>query len=71
MKIDTAGFRQKQLESIFNSNEYIKAIQDMVIALEREAKIAPNEKTIETRFDQYLTLIFDQLFYSQDILYRQ
>lgn len=69
MKIDTAGFRQKQLESIFNSNEYIKAIQDMVIALEREAKIAPNEKTIETRFDQYLTLIFDQLFYSQDILY--
>ncbi|WP_278382489.1 hypothetical protein [Clostridium tyrobutyricum] len=62
MKIDKNKFRKQQLEAVLNSDIYQKAIYDMAIAMNKDAKTAPNEKTIETRFDQYLTLIFNQLF---------
>ncbi|SHH37409.1 hypothetical protein SAMN02745245_01181 [Anaerosphaera aminiphila DSM 21120] len=69
MKIDKNKFRKQQLEAVLNSDIYQKAIYDMAIAMNKDAKTAPNEKTIETRFDQYLTLIFNQLFDHLDISY--
>ena len=64
MQIDTKNLRKKQLDAVLASSTYGKAISDVVHELQNEAKITPNEKTLETRFDQLLTLVFSSFFTS-------
>lgn len=62
MKIDSTRLRAKHLDDVLHSATYNSALKQMVSELKAEAPIAPNEKTIETRFDQYMTQIFTELF---------
>lgn len=50
------------LESIFNSMDFKNSLNDIVISVKHDAKTSPNEKTIETRFDNYLYQLFQQYF---------
>ncbi len=52
----------KSLEAIFTSNEYIKDVNLILNQLKTDAKLAPNEKTIESRFDFYFRDIFKKYF---------
>lgn len=50
------------LESIFNSPEFKNSLNTIVVAVKNDAKNSPNEKTIETRFDNYLYELFQRFF---------
>jgi len=62
LAIDTTELRARQLDDILHSRVYLQALDSIAAQLADEAPTTPNEKTIETRFDQYLTLLFEQLF---------
>lgn len=62
MKISASKYYAEQLEKLFKHTDYIRAVNKMVSEITQEAKVALNEATIETRFEQYLTLIFDAFF---------
>ena len=70
LDIDTTGLRSQQLNGILRSMEYKNALCQIATKMRTEAPIAENEKTIETRFDQYLTLLFDKLFSSLGFQYK-
>lgn len=50
------------LESIFNSIEFKNSLTFIVESVKSDAKNSPNEKTIETRFDNYLYQLFQEYF---------
>ena len=64
------SIRKRLIHEIFESKEYQKEVNKSVIDLKKEAKTAPNEKTIETRFDQFLSLIFDHFLDALGFTYR-
>lgn len=54
--------RDKQLKGILLSPEYKKILQGILLDIQQCAKSAPNEATIESRFDTELAILFDKLF---------
>ena len=50
------------LESIFNSIEFKNSLTLIVESVKNDAKNSPNEKTIETRFDNYFYQLFQKYF---------
>lgn len=54
--------QRKQIENLFKSKEYQEQINNLIKEIGITADAAPNEKTIETRLDQLLTIIFHDNF---------
>lgn len=50
------------LESIFNSIQFQHSLDTIVSSVKDDARNSPNEKTIETRFDNYLYHLFQGYF---------
>ncbi len=70
LDIDTTGLKSRQLDGILKSTEYKTALRRIAKNLRDEAPKVENESTIEARFDQYLTLLFDKLFSSLGFNYK-
>lgn len=50
------------LEGVFSNKDFNSALQDIVRKVKEDAASAPNEKTIESRFDSYLYALFENFF---------
>ncbi|WP_254492604.1 Eco57I restriction-modification methylase domain-containing protein [Bartonella sp. B1099] len=58
------------LESVFNNKDFISELEKITQKVKEDASTAPNEKTIETRFDNYLYALFERFFSELDFEYK-
>lgn len=54
--------KQQQLKSILNSEQYGHIMNEIAVTLSNQAKSAPNEATVSSRFDMELSTLFKTVF---------
>lgn len=60
----TQQLKNQQLKAIFKSEHYNSIIDEIAMTLNNQAKAAPNEATVSSRFDMELSILFKMVFNS-------
>lgn len=70
MDNESKKLNRRLIHETFQSKEYRNDVKKFIKELSQESMTAPNEKTIETRFDQALTVIFNKYLNKFGYVYR-